>query len=563
VEEKQQVAEIDPNIYIDDLSDPDTDGLDEESSICVICEEAGADDQGPRMAIKCDCCERFAHIFCTGMDSVPSHWTCNNCLARPFESLEQTRRNARSRMVRSVRENRATQSRRRPVRPRSNSTHEWARIWQQINRRTHIDVDFPFDDDEEIEEEDQISHQQRIHNQGRNFNRIDARLRIASRQGARSRFLPAAQAMYHQEQEPPKSNETGESQEELRAWNAFEKARQAAEGPDQPQTNRRKRKSPTPALREETPPREPERALKRPRTKRLQDTATANLSSNGESSRASAVARGRHRSPVSHSSPPDSNDERPSFLKSLLQEVECKGDEGVRSPQELAPFVTERGSSRMSSPASSPAASNHPTPRAGTPPPLSISRPASPPIGNASYLYPVYPQAPEYSPTTSPVDVERRSRSQLRRPTTRQPEVSSPRQISPVRASDNSPTRSSVSFETKMEVQQMVSAALKPIYHEGKITTKEYTDINQSISRGLYDRVGDAAVLADADTKSKFNDIAKEEVDDAVKRLIADRKVPLPPPPPPPALIEQKEEDEESGHIKTMQKAVAVVDGTS
>ena len=68
----------------------------------------------------------------------------------------------------------------------------------------------------------------------------------------------------------------------------------------------------------------------------------------------------------------------------------------------------------------------------------------------------------------------------------------------------------------------MVKAALKPLYIKQEVNKDQYTDINMNISRMMYDRVGDAANLAEQKTREKWQQIASEEVENAVKGLKAE-----------------------------------------
>jgi hypothetical protein len=68
----------------------------------------------------------------------------------------------------------------------------------------------------------------------------------------------------------------------------------------------------------------------------------------------------------------------------------------------------------------------------------------------------------------------------------------------------------------------MVSVVLKPFYLNKEISKDQYTDINRDVSRSLYDKVGDANALADQSTREKWQGIANEEVENAVKALRID-----------------------------------------
>ena len=76
-----------------------------------------------------------------------------------------------------------------------------------------------------------------------------------------------------------------------------------------------------------------------------------------------------------------------------------------------------------------------------------------------------------------------------------------------------------MSFAAKAEIQQMVTAALKPIYRKGMIDTEQYTIVNREISRMLYDKVGEAGGMADGTEREMWQSIAAHEVDNALKKL--------------------------------------------
>jgi len=77
-----------------------------------------------------------------------------------------------------------------------------------------------------------------------------------------------------------------------------------------------------------------------------------------------------------------------------------------------------------------------------------------------------------------------------------------------------------MSLTAKEDVQKLVSSALKPHYHDQTISKDEYTNINRDVSRMLYDKIGDFAVL-DVDDRAKWEKIAGDEVAKAVNALKA------------------------------------------
>jgi len=75
-----------------------------------------------------------------------------------------------------------------------------------------------------------------------------------------------------------------------------------------------------------------------------------------------------------------------------------------------------------------------------------------------------------------------------------------------------------ITADHKADVAKLVSAALKPHYHEQKISKDEYTTINRDVSRMLYDKIGDLEAL-DVEGKARWEKVAGEEVNKAVLAL--------------------------------------------
>lgn len=112
-----------------------------------------------------------------------------------------------------------------------------------------------------------------------------------------------------------------------------------------------------------------------------------------------------------------------------------------------------------------------------------------------------------------------RSAADIARPTPRRPRI--PIVGSPIRTQSHdasSPTRPTLSAAQKADVQKLVSAALKPHYHEQKISKDEYTVINRDVSRMLYDKIEDFEAL-DLEGRAKWAEVAGEEVNKAVTAL--------------------------------------------
>ena len=154
----------------------------------------------------------------------------------------------------------------------------WARVWQEVSRRLDLDLDFPFDDE---------PNQYQTQEQRREFARWQARFAEADRQGhgnrlrnlATNRIQPARPAVAPQP----------ESQEEVRAWNAFEKARDSQEAPS---SVRRKRKSTASPVEPQEPEPAEQRQLKRPRLRAPRPPVTSEPQAFPESSHVAAQRAG-------------------------------------------------------------------------------------------------------------------------------------------------------------------------------------------------------------------------------------------------------------------------------
>ncbi|ORY10749.1 hypothetical protein BCR34DRAFT_566361 [Clohesyomyces aquaticus] len=489
VQDRQQVAEIDPSMVIEE----DYYNLADDGSYdaCMVCDEFGQSAQ----LMYCHSCEQLCHVFCAGLDHMPSRgaWYCQQCMENP-ELLAAASRRQVPRGGPAAYINGRSRTRRR----RTNAPDEWVGVWQSVWDRLHFDIEFPFEDEEQSDNRSEV---QRRENQ-----EWERRFELARRMGAGNRFRPLNNVLHHRE--APKTPKDPESQEELRAWNQFEKAREQRNQmenrrPSTAGSNRRRKRKSIDSSPEEAEPQhqEPERKLKRPRTRLNLET--------GESSATAA------RRPEQAASPPNGLKDAADggltsgFLQSLLKEVEIDRhaeDKEIAAPQPKRIIVERACSPQNSSPGLSPV---YPTPRGmSTPPPLNLTGLSSPGKHDSEQL------SPAYSPF-SPADDDTR-------PGRRKQSHRSPGLDSPPRSKDSSPTRAPhLSYSTKAELQRMVTVALKPLYAKKEISKDEYTDINRDVSRFLYDRVGDAGAeaLADHDTREKWQKMAADEVDTVVKGL--------------------------------------------
>jgi hypothetical protein len=426
----------------------------------------------------------------------------------------------------------------------------WYGAWSIFSSRVHdvagLDLDFS-DDDQSFEPYRRL--QRRAELEQRQFSDWQSRMRIAGNQGAGPVFRAAAPPRFR-DRTPVTPQAPVESAEETKAWGAFEKAKEI--DTTSPRNRKRKSRSITASPAEHTsPPREPERRLKRPRTRRVLDKP--------ESSSASPVMAGPSRQTNGHrSTSPSSrllnNNGEPSFLSSLLKEVEMASTSDDDTSRSAFSATTTSGPNRVtspsldySSPAASPASSSsYQTPRAMsvTPPPHISKRPGSP-LPLTSRIEPIYPPA-DYSPSRSPPESNKPDYDQsspiteLRQPRPRrQRPVTLPRSqdTSPVRANmtidtkenkiirsarsqDTSPVRATMSIEAKEGINKIVKSALAPHWKSAEITKEQYADINRDVSRKLYEIVADRNIN-DEREKCAWEKIATAEVATAVKSLTA------------------------------------------
>ncbi|KAJ5194674.1 uncharacterized protein N7498_008112 [Penicillium cinerascens] len=513
VQDRTQIADVDPSMVIeyaeDDLAD---------FQPCTICGEADNED----VLLLCDGCDAPSHQYCVGLDEIPpGSWYCAQCEAQRAlgPAPEVSARSTRA----TERRNRRTRAQRRRAQTSNNiNSLHWARVWQSVWDHLNIDLDFPFDDDRSAQRV--MQQRRREEANQREFRAWQRRFEVAERQGGGSRFRDTASlfdiepARPSRPRVPREPTPEPESLEEVRAWNAFERAREIENNPNAA----RKRKEPTMSPSPE--PTEPERKLKRPRTRRPQELA-AMAQQNGESSRAaSSTARLANGDSVGE----------PSFLSSLLKEVEDSSNtelatsHGPSAPTSIAP--TDHATPGPSSPSISPVSSNHSSPRISstTPPPFSRSRPISPIQLSSPAESSSPPFSPEVSfsgsPASSPSKETPTAHRDAGRPRSRIPRRGM--HLGHSRSADTSPTRAGPSLAVKSDIQKMVGTALKPHYRAKTISKDQFTEINRTISRKLYERVGTAESLG-SERRADIEAVAKQEVQNTIGALYKKDKQPM------------------------------------
>ena len=510
VSDRTQVADIDPSMLIEDY---DEDELEDQP--CAMCGDDGDEDK----LLQCDGCDLFYHIYCVGLSDVPvGHWFCEICdTQRAIESVCPNELSRSTRRPHHTADRRTRGQQRRVRNANQASSSGWARVWQQVWDRLNLDLDFPFD---ERPNTTRIDRAHRAVSERGGLSQWERRFQVAARQGAANRFRDTASALLdiHAVRERPEPSEP-ESREEIRAWNALEKAKEIELEP----APKRKRKSTTTSPSDADIMTRPQRPLKRPRTRRQQDNteAASHVMVEGSVSRASAVAGpSTSRDPSTHNVTASNNG--PTFLQSMLKEIEtsCAPDES-RAARHNMHTGTGHSSPYLSSPAASPITSNHATPRARslTPPPSLSTLPGSP-MGLTSKVEPIYPP-PEFSPVRSSPEnalAHRPCDESKPRANDHRPSCKLNNKPSPTRSQDSSPTRAAMSLSTKADIQKMVTTALKPHYHRNIVSKDQYTDINRNVSRMLYEKVGDISTL-DTEARGNYERLADEEVTKAVRSV--------------------------------------------
>lgn len=530
VEDKKQVAEFDPQAWLDD--NPEDEG---QSRPCPICDRADHED----VLLLCDSCDAPYHTYCIGLDDVPrGHWFCLECtdtgaefLSTEFFGVDASEISFSNGHSSYLPRTQATMRRARQQ-ARSN---DWQGAWGQIAGRIWdaLDLDLDNHDDDEALRTYRRS-QQRRERERREYQRWQQRLNIAGRFGARDVFAHNLTSVLPQRvaQRPAPPPPPQETPEERHAWGALERAMEAT-NPHHSTPNQRKRKSRSATTSPAEPSEQPERKLKRPRTRRAPTIGEASTSTGrpAETSQPTEDALSPTLTPTR-----PSNGNAPSFLSSLLKEVEMSApsdDENVRTI-----FNVPRSGVDPSSPASSPSPSAHSSPRAlsTTPPPRGINdRPGSP-LSLSSHIEPVYPPANFLAIRSNGdgSDSESRPRQHTNHhrnngTSSNTPELQQPRPRRQNSAAihsylkrpnkESSPTRPVLPFEMKESISGIVKDALKPHWKSGHITADQYASINRDLSHKLYKEVSDDSLNNDA--RQRFEKIAMTEVARAVADLKA------------------------------------------
>lgn len=496
-----------------------------DDNVDEVCQECGEGDNED-VLMYCDGCGKLWHTYCAGEEEVPyASWFCDACNRGRVHGTPAHHSSRRGRAQGGRRRTRGMERRRR-----NHRTHQddgWNQVWQQVWSQLNIDLDFPFEDDE-APATAMRRHRHFVELQRREHEAYEARMRVAELNGAAGSFRQVGQTLLNQENSRRLRGTTQprETEEEVAAWDAFAAAR-SEEVAEPSGLSRKKRKSRTSS----PAPTQPEGRLSPPANKRkrtspsIEGTPSTRIRPSNlptTSPRPRSQQQSQVQATLSHTAP--------SFLQSLLQEVEDSA--GISAvAHRPSPYHARSPASEQHSPRpSSPVTSNHSSPRAmsATPPPIPPVRAGSP--GLTSSIQPVYPVI-SYSPqrSASPdlvgptlataqrtvtVGIARPQPRRARVPATALATANQDRS----RSHNPSPVRSQVTANSKADVQKLVSSALKPHYHEGKLDADQYTIINRDISRMLYDKIGNFDAL-DLEGRARWEKIAGEEVNKAVTAL--------------------------------------------
>ncbi|WYZ40701.1 hypothetical protein EsH8_IV_001042 [Colletotrichum jinshuiense] len=578
VQDKKQEPEFDIHRWLEENPE---DEASEPSPVCPICESADREEvlllcDGCNAAYHTHCIglagvPQTEYWYCfecadnnTGRSSSGE---TSDAEVQEAQPISQAARSSNRRNVVARRGFLRTQLQTRNARREARSL-EWQGAWDRIASRIYdaTDIDLDNHEDEDLFQGFRRAQVQR--EQIREFQEHrdwQQRMDIASRLGARDVFarnirptvghrLDGAPVEPVVQPAPP----APETREEQQAWGALERAREVETTP-----NTRKRKSRSVTASPQEPAQEPERKLKRPRTRRLplQGEASGSGSGSGSSSgsgsgpssgpgtgsgsgstsaAASSLAsasasvpttaatssptptgvqasRPQTNETVHHTQPQIGTENGPSFLSSLLKEVEMSTPSDEET---LRNYFGARSGVDPSSPVASPSPSSRNSPRALslTPPPH--PRPSSPTLSLSSYVEPRFPKA-NYSPTRNTGDSsDSDSRSngvEIRQP---RPQRPNHHRTNFSRSQDSSPTRQIIPFDTKERISGIVRAALKPHWRAQELTSEQYANINRDVSRKLYEGLRDPVAL-DEDAKKAWEKIATKEVARAVEELKA------------------------------------------
>ena len=535
VSDKKQVADFDAAAWLEE--NPEEVEIEElEDHSCHVCENEDTQD----IVIVCDGCEACYHPICVGLEVLPAgDWYCQECLNTSTETRTPLLPRWASGVPPSAGASRRPQRRvwqigmaaisngpeLSPSERHRNTWHAWANVSNRIHAASGLELDF-LDDDPSManfrrlerraseERRDLLQWAERLNSATRRMRGAGAassrpnaavqalsaprasrgtgsRSNIASHQISTSGMTREATVTHRSRRTTPsREPSTPASPEQAMAWDDLDRAQNFLE----PSTSgSRKRRAESPA--EQAERQEPERKLKRPRTRAILDNAGSSSSSSSNQT--------PYRPTVQTS-------DEPSFLASLLREVEsATGEDRFHwspsvSVQETATSPSNYHLSPATSP--SPVSSTYHTPRASslTPPPQSTRRvPSAQSISSSSRSR---SPPPRRNDTSTP-------NLEIRHPRPRRA-----LSISRPRSQETSPIRAAMPIEAKESINRIVKSALGPHWRTSRLTKDQYADINRDVSRKMYEIVADEWANVERD-RCAWERVAENEVEAAVRGL--------------------------------------------
>ncbi|KAL0632580.1 hypothetical protein Q9L58_008557 [Maublancomyces gigas] len=530
-------------IQVQQYDDP----LFDEEEGCEVCVRG----ENPDDLLICDDCDRSFHTYCLGLDSIPSGatWYCPGCCERHRAGrlTSGLYAPARSRTRQALRSGRGTRTV-GAVRRLQQQTHydtlrredrAWRNAWQ------HLDSDLEFLNDDHAASVSLAEEQLRTRQAARMIRRRE--VAAAQTDGGPNAFdQPLAWMTPTSRPRTFPHSQQPISEEERSAWRMFDIAEGIEISPRKRSRGSSRELTRSPVSEDDKPRR------KRPRTRRDSQLVDGN-NKNGESLGSTSVAPGLE-DPVNVNSTASG-----SYLGSILESIAKSTEATLPDPPLTGLWGIDLSKMRPLSPEPSNAASPHSrpispvgaSPFSPTSPPR--SRPHSPVQTGQIPFLPSSPtrrtpvvcsiqSAPARAWELSPSPPTSCANSPIQQQRQRHHSCSSSDREDP--GSDDNPggassssdtdsrsstkgrhrqrqhgeNHSSITAQDKADIAEIVRSVLKPLYPE-KLSKDDFTEINKSVSRKLYQLVEADKGRDVATEKEKWMKVAEEEVMNAVECL--------------------------------------------
>ena len=533
MEYRKQAVEWDPAWLLP--AEYGDDQYDADEHQCPLCLSSDREDA----LLACQCCDHAYHFDCLGLEDYPNSeiWFCMECRDQMRVDHDSWASRRRTRAY-----NRTQQA----------GGHDpWRGAWGQFSATVYdalsIDLDYPDDDDDDDLQWPRRTRLAEQRQQAQEQLAWQRRLEIARHAGAGYVFrnnMPSRGTRTTATAPPPPPVDPEQDRktvEEVRSWNALEKAK--ADETDGNTGLKRRASGETSSVTGSD--QQPERRLKRPRTRRIQLTHSNAIDSSSSHFSTSSSAIPNPLLDENRSSVPGLKETQgqvetaPSFLTSLLQEIKTQP---ISDGDNIRGVSINGRTHYVESPASSPPPSGFSSPDFPSSPPV-IDRPVSPILPLSSHIEANlpkanYPPAPsrqhgdsEAGPSRSKHSRAKMSQALPQRPSqealSERPMVlrAAPSKFAAKGCSEGSRNRragSPVSLEVKEKINHIVRGALKPHWKSRHITSQQYEIINRDVSRKLYEEVSEPSKnTLNEDCKQRCESIATREVARAIAGLTA------------------------------------------